>query len=156
MEYNDEAMPSLNNIEEMARAYSFSLKQKGFVFVSLEEEGKKFLIAEVFEILFKLRASYRYLKNFLGSSAMLSLTEEHIDVLRSMFDFEDNCGYFISCNQTKCFLNTVSLENQLNIKLLLLSQKCEFGEDLIIMLLDRSKRLSQNLIIENAISSKIY
>ena len=41
MQYNDEALPTLSSIEEMAKTYSSSLKQKGFVFVNLEEEGKK-------------------------------------------------------------------------------------------------------------------
>ena len=83
MEYNDEAMPSIENIEAMAKAYNASLKEKGFVFINLEEEGKNLLISEVFDILFKLRASYRYLKRFLGSDKLLSLTEHNIDYLRT-------------------------------------------------------------------------
>ena len=128
---------------------------RGFVFVNLEEEGKNLLVSEVFDILFKLRASYRYLKNFLGSSKMLTLTDENIDYLRSLFDVEDNRGYYISTNQTKCFLNAIALENLLNIKLLLLSQKCEHGEKLVLLIVERAKKLSQNLVIENAISNKI-
>lgn len=156
MEYHDDAMPSLNIVEEMARAYNLSLKQKGFVFVNLEEEGKNFLISEIFDLLFKLRASYRHLNNFLGLSSMLSLTEENIDHMRNLFDIEENKGYFVSTNQTKCFLNVIALEKILTIKLLLLSQKCEYGEELIAVIIERSKMLSQKLIIENALAGKTF
>ena len=115
MDYNDEAMPSLENIEAMAKAYNISLKERGFVFINLEEEGKNLLINEVFDILFKLRASYRFLKNFLSSTKMLSLTDEHIDYLRKLFDIEDNRGYFVSTNQTKCFLEKFIYEFFLGI-----------------------------------------
>ena len=103
MEYNDEALISTDSIEEMARAYNLSLKEKGFIFINLEEEGKTILIDEIFEILFKLRASYRFLRNFLDSQKMLELTENQINELRSLFNVENNRGYVIKANQTKCF-----------------------------------------------------
>ena len=150
MEYVDDALPTLSNIEEMARAYSLSLREKGFVFINLEEEGKNLLIDEAFLLLFKLRSSYRYMKNFLGSTNMLSLTEKHIDLMRTLFSVETNRGYIISCNQTKCFLNSVALERELITKLLLLSQKCNWGEELISIIIERNKEISKNLLIENA------
>lgn len=150
MEYIDDALPTLSNIEEMAKAYRDSLKQKGFIFINLEEEGKNILIDEVFILLFKLRSSYRYMKGFLGSQNMLSLTEKHIDTLRNAFSVENNRGYIITCNPTKCFLNTVALERELITKLLLLSQKCEYGEELLSLIIERNKEITNNLLIENA------
>ena len=156
MEYNDEELPTLENFAQMAKAYNFSLKQKGFVFINLEAEGKTLLINEVFDILFKLRSSYRHLGSFLDSTIMLSLTEKHIDLLRDFFDVEENRGFFVTTNQTKCFLNTISLENTLSIKLLLLSQKCDFNEEILSMIIERAKSISQNLAIENALGSKKF
>lgn len=156
MEYNDEELPTLDSIAEMAKAYSFSLREKVFVFINLEAEGKNLLINEVFDILFKLRSSYRHLGSFLESSVMLSITEKHIDKLREFFDVEENRGFFVTTNQTKCFLNSISLENTLSIKLLLLSQKCDYNEEILSMIIERARAISQNLAIENALNSKMF
>ena len=43
--YNDEILPE--NFEEIAKAYSNSLKKKGFVFVKLEEEEFNLLLDEI-------------------------------------------------------------------------------------------------------------
>ena len=156
MDYCDEALPTLDIIEEMAKAYSFSLKEKGFIFVNLDVEGRNLLISEVFDLLFKLRSSYRFLGSFLESSTMLSLTEKHIAKLRDLFDVEENVGYFVTTNQTKCFLNCLSLESALSIKLLLLSQKCDFNDEILSIIFERAKAINKNLAIENALNSKRY
>lgn len=149
MEYNDDAFPTLSNIEEMAKAYNISLKEKGFVFINLEEEGKNLLIDEIFDLLFKLRSSYRFLGRFMDSNLMLDLTEKHINSLRETFGNENNRGYFVSTNKTKCFLNALSLESMLSLKLLLLSQKCEFGSEILSVIIERAKYIHKNLEIEN-------
>ena len=151
MEYNDESLPSIERVEEMAKAYNFSLKQKGFVFINLQEEGKNLLIEEVLDLLFKLRSSYRGMGRFMDSNIMLELTEKHIDSLRSLFGYEFNHGYFVTSNKTKCFLNSISLETMLSLKMLLLSQKCEFGNEIISMIIERAKAISQNLSVESAL-----
>ncbi len=156
MKYNDEALVSIDYIEEMAKAYNLSLKEKGFVFLNLEEEGKSLLLDEIFDILFKLRASYRFLRNFLGVNTMLELTELQIEKLRTIFDVENNRGYVVKTNQTKCFLNVISLENQLILKMLLLSQKCQECEEIVSFIVIRTKTLSKNLEIENIFSSKPF
>ena len=154
MEYNDEATPSLSHIEDMAKAYNVALKNKGFVFINLEEEGKQLLLEEVLTLLFKLRSSYRTMGNFMNSNEMLALTEHHIDKLRFLFNAELNRGYFVTTHKTKCFLNSIALENMLLLKLLLFSQKCEFGNEILSIIIERTKHISENLVIENAISSK--
>lgn len=150
MVYNDEGFASLDAIEQMAKAYNDAMKEKGFVFVNLDEVGKNILAKEVMEILFKLRSSYRYMKNFLSSSSIASLTEQHIEKMRTLFSIEDNTGYIITCNNTKCFLNAISLEQMLNTKLLLLSQKCSYGEELISLIIERNELISRCFMIENA------
>ena len=155
MEYDDGAMPTLEKYEEMAKAYNISLKEKGFVFINLEEEGKNLLVDEIFDIMFKLRTSYRGMRNFMGSNAMLDLTEKHISSLRNLFGNEKNKGYFIRTNKTKCFLNSLALESMLSLKLLLLSQKCEFGSEIFSIIIDRTKHIYENLTIESALTSKM-
>ena len=67
MEYDDFVCPTPDEYEQLARAYSNSLKQKGFVFVRLDSEGTSVLVDEVFEVMLKLRATYRALGNMMGS-----------------------------------------------------------------------------------------
>jgi len=154
MDYNDEKLPTITIIEEMAKAYNFSLKERGFVFVNLEEEGKSLLIEEILTLLFKLRASYRAMGGFLDSTSMLTLTEKHIDKLRYLFNNEQNKGYLVTTNKTKCFLNSIALENMLLMKLLLLSQKCDYGNEIISIMIERTKFISENLVVESIFSSK--
>ena len=156
MQYDDEAMPFANQIEEMAKAYILSLKDNGFVFINLEEEGKNLLLDEIFDILFRLRASYRSMGRFMSSNEMLDMTENHITKLRQLFEAQNNKGFFATTNKTKCFLNSIALENNLNIKLLLLSQKCQFGKDLMEIIIEREKNIYENLAIENVISKNRY
>lgn len=130
MEYNDELIPTPENYEKMAKAYSNALKEKGFVFIRLSNEDFCFLIDEIFDILFKLRSSYRYLKGFMGSDKFLELNEEQIEELRDIFSYSKNRAFQIRTNKTKCFLNTVSLETRLILKLNELAQKSEYFEKL--------------------------
>ena len=60
-EYNDSLMPS--DFEQMAKAYSKHLKDKGFVFVRLEEEEFNLLLAEIFVLLSKVEACLKRLEN---------------------------------------------------------------------------------------------
>ena len=57
---------------------SFYSEGNLFSKISLEEEGKNLLVDEIFDIMFKLRTSYRGMKNFMGSDTMLDLTEKQI------------------------------------------------------------------------------
>ena len=49
--YDDELLPE--NFEQIAKAYSKTLKNKGFVFVRLEEEEFNLLLCEVFVLIAK-------------------------------------------------------------------------------------------------------
>lgn len=131
MEYDDFVCPTPDEYEQLARAYSNSLKQKGFVFVRLDSEGTSVLVDEVFDLMFKLRATYRALGNFMGSDKFYSLNEEQIEVMRGMFSYKQNRGFKMNWNKTKCFLNGISLENRLLIKMFLLAQKSDEYEKLI-------------------------
>ncbi len=144
MEYNDFTVMSPDDYEVLAKAYSDSLKEKGFIFVRLDNEGEKILIDEVFDLLFKLRASYRVLGKFMGADKFYKLNEEQLELLRKKFDYKHNRGFRVNWNKTKCFLNSVSLENKLSIKMFLLAQKSDEFEFLVGLIFQRM-RLSADL-----------
>ncbi len=144
MEYDDFVCPTPDEYEVLAKAYSDSLKEKGFIFVRLDNEGVNILIDEVFDLMFKLRASYRAIGNFMGCDKFYSLNEEQIDLLRSKFSYKQNRGFKVNWNKTKCFLNAISLENRLLIKLFLLAQKSDEYEFLVGLIFQRM-RLSADL-----------
>lgn len=144
MEYDDFACPTPDEYENLAKAYMQSLREKGFVFVSLEREEQKLLIDEVFDLMFKLRASYRLLGPFMGCDRFYKLNEEQIDTLRQMFDYHANRGFRVGWNKTKCLLNSISLENKLLIKMFMLAQKSEKYENLVALCFQRL-RMSADL-----------
>lgn len=144
MEYDDFVCPTPDEYEVLAKAYSDSLKEKGFIFVRLDNEGVNILIDEVFDLMFKLRASYRSIGNFMGCDKFYNLNEEQIDILRTKFNYKQNRGFKVNWNKTKCFLNAISLENRLLIKLFLLAQKSDEYEFLVGLIFQRM-RLSADL-----------
>ncbi len=156
MDYDDFVCPTPDEYEILAKAYSNSLKEKGFVFVRLDTESVNVLVDEVFDLLFKLRATYRSLGSFMGSDKFYALNEEQIKKLRELFSYKQNRGFKMNWNKTKCFLNGVSLENRLLIKLFLLAQKSDEYQELISLCFQRL-RLSADLYeVGEVMSVKIY
>ena len=156
MEYNDEAVADFKIYEQMAKEYHLSLKEKGFVFFNLEDEGKNLLVEEVFDILSKLKASYKFLGSFFDSQNMLALTNEDIEILSKIFSCQHSSNIYISNNnKTKCFVNSIALENELILKLLFLSQKCEHGKELMKIIIKRTKYISKNLSIPYLMNNRI-
>ncbi len=144
MNYDDFACLKPDEYEVLAKAYSNSLKEKGFIFVRLDTEGTEVLIDEVFDLMFKLRSSYRLLGRFMGADRFYALNEEQLSLLREKFNYRQNRGFQIRWNRTKCFLNSVSLENRLLIKMFLLAQKSDEFEFLVGLIFQRM-RLSADL-----------
>ena len=102
----------------------------------------------VFEILFKLRSSYRFLNGFLGSDDFLDLTEKQIEILRKIFNYDKNRSYRLVTNKTKCFLNNISLESKLLVKLSELAKKSDNFLELSSICEKRLLKLSENFNIE--------
>ncbi len=144
MEYEDFAFLSPNEYEQLAKAYSNALKEKGFIFVRLDEEGVSNLVDETFDLMFKLRSTYRSLGTFMGSDKFYALNEEQIETMRKMFSYKQNRGFRLSPNKTKAFINAISLENRLVMKLFLLAQKSEEYERLVSLCFQRM-RMSSDL-----------
>ena len=153
MEYDDEKLPSLDAMAEIAKAYSNNLKQQGFVFVKLSDEEFSFLIEEVFDLLFKLRSSYRALNGFMGSQKLYELNEMQINELRNLFQYKTNRAFQVKTNKTKCFINTFSLECKLILKLNDLAYKSEQVEKISKLLNQRLTFLSENYEIYGVFSN---
>lgn len=144
MEYDDEKLPSLDSMSQIAKAYSNNLKEQGFVFIKLSDEEYSFLIEDVFDTMFKLRSSYRFLNGFMGSKSLYDLNEEQIDVLRELFSYKKNRSFQVKTNKTKCFINTFSLECKLVLKLNELAYKGEKIHEISKILNKRLMLLSEN------------
>ena len=155
MVYDDNIFPTPEEFENMAKEYSNAVRQKGFIFVNMFFEDYSLLLDEIFDILFKLSASYRFLNGFLGSDDFLNLTEEHIDKLRQMFDYKKNRAVQVKTNNTKCLLNTISLENLLTLKLFELAKKSEKVIEIFKIISDRLKFSNENYKIEGIFNNLI-
>lgn len=155
MEYNDFCCPTPDEYEALAKAYSNSLKEKGFIFVHLEGESVRVLVDEVMDLMFKLRSSYRALGTFMGADKFYALNEEQIDYLRDMFDYKQNRAFKVNFNKTKNFVNCISLENRLLIKLFLLAQKSENYEKLVGLCFQRLRMAADLYEIGDVMSASI-
>lgn len=155
MQYNDDRIPTPDSFAQMAKAYSNSLKDQGFVFIKLDCEDYNFLIDEVFEILFKLRSSYRFLKGFMASDKFLLLNDKQIDSLRLLFNYTKNRGFQIKANKTKCFLNTIALENRLILKMNELARKSDYYDQLSSLINSRLLLATENYSIEGVFNNLI-
>ena len=100
MEYDDFACLKPDEYETLARAYASSLKEKGFIFVQLDSEGKEILIDEMFDLMFKLRASYRALGRFMGCDRFYALNEEQLALLREKLNLSHKKAMGTSATET--------------------------------------------------------
>ena len=130
--YDDEKL--LENYEAMAKAYSKALKNKGFVFIRLEEEEFSLLVDEIMVIFCKIMASLDRLKDNMYCEEMKDLTMMNINSFREKF--HANCCHKFKSVQSSsdCFLTLVALENMLTLKLMILSVKSgelEFCHEII-------------------------
>lgn len=119
--YNDDLLP--DDFEQMAKAYSKKLKDKGFVFVRLEEEEIDMLVSEVFVILAKMKACTQKLSKVLECKKLENAIETSCQTLEKVFIKTKPHNFVCVENENSAFLCLVSLENTLVLKLMLLSIK---------------------------------
>ena len=120
-EYNDEMMP--DNFETLAKAYSKSLKNKGFIFIRLEEEEFRLLLGEILVIIAKMQACLKKLDKALDSGLLKERLSEAQKLLCEKFDYKKPHKMKCVENENVAFLNLISLENLLILKTMLLSIK---------------------------------
>lgn len=132
MEYNDEKL--CENFEAMARAYSKSLKNKGFVFIKLEDEEFSMLLDEIMVLFGKIEGCLERLGEYANCQLLKEETKKDVENFRQKFKRGCNRRYHCTTNPSECFLSLISLENTLTLKLMILSVKSgelEFCHDII-------------------------
>lgn len=119
--YNDELMPE--NFEQIAKAYSKMLKNKGFVFVRLEEEEFSLLLSEILIILEKMLACLKRLESFFDSKKLQQKIDFSKKHLEDKFGNKNPHKFVCVENEDLSFLSLIALENTLILKLMILSVK---------------------------------
>lgn len=130
--YEDDKLA--DNFENIARAYSKSMKNKGFVFIKLEEEEFSLLLEEICLLFSKIKACLERLKDFLDCRVLKDVTLQNEKDFEAKFNVKSKCNFQNVENPTNCFLSLISLENMLTLKLMILSVKSgelEFCQDII-------------------------
>lgn len=114
MEYNDEPILTINEYENMAKAYSDALKERGFIFVRVDHEMNEQMLQEMFDLFFKINRCLFVLGGFLNTASLYSLTDRQIKKLRMLFDYNEVMpNYQIKPDKTSCFLKYIALEFRL-------------------------------------------
>lgn len=118
--YDDEMLPE--DFQEIAKAYSQSLKKRGFVFVHLDQEEVSFLVDEVLICLAKMKACLKNLVHLQSSVLQNKLTEIELlccDCCPNKKPHNFDCVE----NENNSFFALVSLENLLIFNLNKICQK---------------------------------
>lgn len=149
MEYNDEQILSLHDYEVMAKEYAKTLKNKGFIFIQIDNEDIQQLIDETFNYLAKSKACLFMMGGFLNTSSFYSLNERQIKKLRVIFDYEKPLNTFkYPRDKTTCFLKFIGLEARILKNLLILSEKSNFENEIKKLCQDRLITIS-NIFPDN-------
>ena len=119
----------------MARAYSKSLKNKGFVFIKLEDEEFSMLLDEIVILFNKINACLERLSECVDCHPLKEVTEKNIVSFKQKFNYK-HCDRKYRCltSPSESFLSLISLENTLTLKLMILSVKSgelEFCHEII-------------------------
>lgn len=115
LHYDDALLP--DDFQQIAQAYSKSLKNKGFVFIRLEEEEFNLLLSEVLSILSKMKACIKKLKLHIDCTELKNKLEIASQLLEEKFGKKHTYSFSCIENENMAFLSLVSLENLLIIKL---------------------------------------
>ena len=138
MEYDDEKLLSLDDYEVMAREYSKALKKSGFVFVKVDDCACEQLVSEIFDILAKIEASLSYLGKFSNLDKLARLTREQVATLKILYpECSQHPSFNVRGNKNLIFLNFLSLESELILKLLSLCEQSPFSSQLNPLILSR-------------------
>ena len=119
--FDDGLMPE--SFEEIARAYSNSLKSKKFVFVNLEKEEFNLLLSEILVLFSKMQACLKRLVGFVECGHLENVVSNSISTLCQKFKKKMPRKFKCVTNENSAFLCLVGLENSLILKLMLLSFK---------------------------------
>ena len=152
--YNDEKLPSLEDYQKMASAYSQNLKKHGFLFMSIDNSNENSNAQNVLLTLQMIKSSLLSLSGFLGTSKLYSLTEKHIEKIAKWYgDLRCYQTFRVSHDKTKCFLNMISLENQLVFCLIELAKSSSHALEILDIIQERTYLSSNLFMVKGVISS---
>ena len=138
MEYNDEQVLSCSSYELMAKAYAEAMKEKGFMFVQVDNEKNKALIDDTFDVLSKIKSCLFFLGGFLGTGRLYSLNERQIKKLEVIFDCDiAHNKYSFKPDKTATLLEYIGHEAHLIKNLTTLSSQSSFEHDILKIINDR-------------------
>lgn len=144
MEYNDEQILNSSAYELMARAYASAMKEKGFMFVQVDNEKNRELIEDTFASLGKIKSCLFFLGGFLGTGRFYSLNERQIKKLEVIFDKEiAHNQYSFKQDKTSAFLEFIGSEAHLIKNLIALSSQSSFEHDILKIINDRLTLFSE-------------
>ena len=143
MDYFDEKLLTTEQYEQIAKAYSKAMKQKGYMIIQVDNEKNRELIIQTFEILAKIRSCLFRLGGFLNTSKMFSLNERQIKKMSIIFDCELPSYNITTGDKTKTFLMYLSFESLLIKNLIELKDQSSFENDINRIINDRLILLNQ-------------
>lgn len=138
MEYNDEQVLSCSSYEIMARAYAEAMKEKGFMFVQVDNEKNRALIDDTFDTISKIKSCLFFLGGFLNTSKIYSLNERQIKKLEIIFDCEiAHNKYSFMADKTRALLEFIGHEAHLIKNLITLSSQSSFEHEILKIINER-------------------
>lgn len=144
MNYNDDKILSIEEYETMAKAYSDALKEKGFMFVKIDNRKNEELIDNIFSQLAKIKTNLFYMGGFLNTSQFYSLNERQIKKMRIIFDYDQPINTLaMNRDKTINFLNFISNEAILLKQLIKISSQSNFENEIINIVNDRLNLLGE-------------
>ena len=144
MNYNDDKILSIEEYEAMAKAYSDALKEKGFMFVNIDNRKNEELIDNIFSQLAKIKTNLFYMGGFLNTSQFYSLNERQIKKMRIIFDYDQPINTLaMNRDKTINFLNFISNEAILLKQLIKISSQSNFENEIINIVNDRLNLLGE-------------
>ncbi len=144
MNYNDDKILSIEEYEAMAKAYSDALKEKGFMFVKIDNRKNEELIDNIFSQLAKIKTNLFYMGGFLNTSQFYSLNERQIKKMRIIFDYDQPINTLaMNRDKTINFLNFISNEAILLKQLIKISSQSNFENEIINIVNDRLNLLGE-------------
>lgn len=142
MKYDDEQILSIEGYENMARAYSNFMKQKGFVIIKVDDNENKALIEQTFDLFSNIKNHLFRLGGFLNTGKLYSLTNRQISKFEIIFDKKlPKNNKFCQFDKTKCFLSYIGYEFALIKNLIALKDQSNFESDILRIINDRLSSL---------------
>lgn len=138
MEYKDEQILSIEQYENLAKAYANALKKHGFVFIKVDNEKNEILISKMFDLLYQIKRCLFIMGGFLNTSQIYSLNERQLKKLEILFDHEKQVtSNNLKQDKINCFLNYLGLEFELLKTLIQLKEESNNEYELNKIINDR-------------------